>query len=148
MLLLTSQPGETSYDDFRLLCRQQGLSVTHQRHVIYNALAVMHDHPSPEAVYDRVRRQIPSISLATVYKNIHTFVEHGLVREVSLHHGSTRLDTNLAPHHHLVCVRCKAIVDLPADDFEPVRLKKRMPQGFKVQRYSIEAIGLCAKCAG
>jgi Fur family peroxide stress response transcriptional regulator len=136
-----------SFEEFRRLCSDQGLSVTHQRHIIYEALMSMHDHPSPEAVYDRVRRKVPSISLATVYKNIHTFVEHGLVQEVSLHHGSTRLETNLDPHHHLVCVRCKAMVDLPDDEIEPVRMKKRAPKGFHIHRYSVEIIGLCPACA-
>jgi Fur family transcriptional regulator, peroxide stress response regulator len=135
------------YDEFRRMCSEKGLSVTHQRHVIYQALMSMHDHPSPEAVYERVRRQIPSISLATVYKNIHTFVEHGLVQEVSLHHGSARLETNMTPHHHLVCLRCKAMVDLPDEEIEPIRMKKRAPKGFRVHRYSVEIIGLCPNCA-
>jgi Fur family peroxide stress response transcriptional regulator len=132
---------------FRRLCGEHGMAVTHQRQVIYQALLSMHDHPSPEIVYEKVRKQIPSISLGTVYKNIKTFVESGLLREVSLHHGSARLETNLTPHHHLVCVRCKTIVDLDDDDLEPVRLKKRPPRGFSVQRYSVEVIGLCPRCS-
>lgn len=143
-----SQPAPLAYPEFRRLCEQTGLSVTHQRHRIYNALTSMREHPSPEAVYDRVKREIPSISLATVYKNIRTFVEHGLIREVSLHHGSARLETNMAPHHHLICLRCKALIDLPEDEFEPVRMKRRAPKGFEIHRFSIEAIGLCPKCAG
>ena len=68
-------------EQFRRLCGEHGLAVTHQRQVIYQALMLMHDHPSPEAVYEKVRKQIPSISLATVYKNIKTFVDSGLLRE-------------------------------------------------------------------
>jgi Fur family transcriptional regulator, peroxide stress response regulator len=137
----------TSYNEFRRICLEKGLSITHQRHLIWEALTAMHDHPSPEAVYELVKRQIPSISLATVYKNIHRFVEHGVIREVSLHHGSARLETNMAPHHHLVCLKCRAMVDLPADDVEPVRMKKRAPKGFRIHRYSIEILGLCPNCA-
>jgi Fe2+ or Zn2+ uptake regulation protein len=133
--------------EFRRLCEEHGLAVTHQRQVIYQALMSMHDHPSPEIVYEKVRKQIPSISLGTVYKNIKTFVDSGLLREVSLHHGSARLETNLAPHHHLVCVQCKTIVDLDDAALEPVRLKKRPPKGFSVQRYSVEVIGLCMRCS-
>ena len=132
---------------FRALCEQHGLSVTHQRQVIYEALYDTPDHPSPEAIYAKVRRRIPSISLGTVYKNIKTFVDTGLLREVSLHHGSTRLETNLNHHHHLVCSNCKAIIDLEADDLEPLRLKKKLPNGFQVHRYSVEVIGLCHNCA-
>jgi Fur family peroxide stress response transcriptional regulator len=134
-------------ESFRELCERHGLAVTHQRQVIFETLSAMKGHPSPEAVYDVVKAQIPSISLATVYKNLKTFEEHGLIQEVSPHHGSARFETNPAPHHHLVCLRCKAIVDLPAGDVEPVRLKKRAPAGFRVQRYSVEMLGLCGECA-
>lgn len=122
------------------------MSVTHQRQVIYSALQELEGHPSPEAVYERVRRRIPSVSLATVYKNLRTFAESGLIREVSLHHGSTRLETNAAPHHHLVCSRCRTIIDLEESAFVPPRLKRKAPGGFKVQRFLVEVIGLCEFC--
>ncbi len=134
-------------DLFRERCREEGLALTHQRLVIYRALAAMERHPSPEDLFEAVRREIPSISLGTVYKNIHTFLAAGLLREVSLHHGTLRLETNLTPHHHLVCSRCKSIVDLEESDLEPVRLKNRPPKGFRVERFSVEAVGLCATCA-
>jgi Fur family transcriptional regulator, peroxide stress response regulator len=134
-------------ESFRDLCEKHGLAVTHQRQVIFETLTSMHGHPSPEAVYDVVKGQIPSISLATVYKNLKTFEEHGLIQEVSPHHGSARFETNPAPHHHLVCLRCKAIMDVPASDVEPVRLKKRAPSGFRIQRYNVEMLGLCGECA-
>lgn len=102
-------PVETMVTAFRERCRASGLAVTHQREIIYRAIISSEHHPSPEVIFDEVRRQIPSISLATVYKNIHTFLEAGLLREVSPHHGSLRLEANLAEHHHLVCTRCKAI---------------------------------------
>ena len=134
-------------ETFRERCERHGLAVTHQRQVIFETLARMHGHPSPEAVYDLVRAHIPSISLATVYKNLKTFEEHGLIREVSPHHGSARFETNATPHHHMVCLRCKAIVDVPAEDVAPVRLKKRAPAGFRIQRYSVEMHGICGECA-
>ncbi len=107
----------------------------------------MKNQLSPEAVYEIVRKEIPSISLGTVYKSIKTFVDSGLFREVSLHHGSARLETNLKPHHHLVCVKCKAIQDLPDEDLVPLQLKKPAPLGFQIHRYSVEVMGLCQDCA-
>jgi Fur family peroxide stress response transcriptional regulator len=133
--------------DFREVCASHGLTATHQRQVIWETLMKLEGHPSPEEVYDHVHKLIPSISLATIYKNIRMFIEHGLLAEVSLHHGSARLETNMDPHHHLVCTQCRAIEDLGEDDLEPARLKKPAPQGFRVHRYSIEVHGLCSKCA-
>ena len=136
-----------SLEEIRHLFRAAGLSLTHQRVVLYRAVLEMRNHPSPEAIYERVRGDIPSISLGTVYKNIRAFMDAGLLREVSPHHGTLRLETNLEEHHHLVCTRCKTIVDLEEADLEPVRLKRQLPRGFRVDRYSVEFRGLCAACA-
>ncbi len=132
---------------FRELCHQYDLAVTHQRAIIYQALFSMSGHPSPEQVYERVRRQIPSISLATVYKTINTFIETGIVREASVHRGSIRLDSNPEPHHHMVCTRCKTIFDLDQAAISPVLIEGTLPDGFQVQRFSIEVLGLCKQCA-
>lgn len=143
----TQPAGSLSEEDLRQVFHQAGLSLTHQRVVIYRAVCEMRNHPSPEAIYEAVRKQIPSISLGTVYKNIKAFVESGLVREASPHHGTLRLETNLHEHHHLVCKRCKTIVDLDEADLEPIRLRRTLPEGFQVERYSVEFHGLCATCA-
>lgn len=137
---------QAAFEQFRRLCADRGLAVTHQRQVIYEALLHMQNHPSPEAVYERVRTAIPSLSLGTVYKTIHTFLETGLLREVSLHHGSLRIEANMEPHHHLVCTKCRTIVDLPAADAR-VDVRTPLPAGFSAQRYSIEVLGLCAGCS-
>ena len=144
-------PTETHIEEmltaFRERCRASGLALTHQREIIYRAIVSSKHHPSPELIFDEVRRQIPSISLATVYKNIHTFLEAGLLREVSPHHGSLRLESNLAEHHHLVCTRCKAIVDLDESELEPIHLSRKLRAGFQIQRYTVEFQGLCPACA-
>lgn len=144
---MRSAPAKLPVEDLRTLFREAGLSLTHQRVVLYRALLAMRNHPSPEAVYEHVRRDIPSISLGTVYKNIHAFMEAGLLREVSPHHGTLRLESNLEEHHHLVCIRCKAIVDLEESDLEPVRLRGPLPRGFRIDRYNVEFRGVCAACA-
>ena len=82
-----------------------------------------------------------------MYKNIKTFLEAGMLTEVSLHHGSLRLDANLHPHHHLVCRVCRAIVDLDETEVDPAHFAGRFPRGFRVERQNVEFIGICASCA-
>lgn len=133
-------------DEFRRKCRDAGLAVTHQRTVIYRAVMEMRNHPSPEAIYERVRPEIPSLSLATVYKTIHSFLDAGLLREVSPFHGALRLEGTLEDHHHLVCTRCKTVVDVEPEDLAPVELRRPLPNGFEVLRYTVEFQGLCPAC--
>lgn len=132
---------------FRQRCRELGLACTHQREIIYKALASSDVHPTPEAIYEQVKKAIPAISLGTVYKNIRTFTDAGLLREVNVLHDSLRLDANLGDHHHLVCMHCKKVVDVAAGDVEPVRLKGSLPKGFRLARCVVEILGVCAQCA-
>ena len=132
--------------DFRELCREHGLAVTHQRQVIYESLAVMPDHPSPEDVYAAVKKAIPAISLATVYKTLHTFVEHGILRELSPHHGTLRVDWNTGAHHHLICMRCKKVMDIEDEGLDRIQVRQKLPRGFKVERVAVEIQGLCESC--
>jgi len=120
--------------------------MTHQRQVLYEVMRTMPGHPSPEEVYARVKRRIPAVSLATVYKNIHLFVERGLLKEVSMHHGSLRVELNSHQHHHLVCSHCKVITDIEEKDFGVLPTLERSPGGFQVERYAIDVVGLCTAC--
>lgn len=136
--------------DFGELCRQHNLAATHQRRVIYDVVMSMHGHPSPELIYEKVRRKIPSISLATVYKNVRTFLDTGMLREVSMHHGSLRVEPNSREHHHLTCIGCREISDLEVGNLEPLKLLSRFkhkPHGFRVIRVAVDVLGLCAACA-
>jgi Fur family peroxide stress response transcriptional regulator len=114
--------------------------------VLYEMMKSMHGHPSPEEVYAKVKKKIPAISLATVYKNIHLFVESGVFREVSMHHGSVRVEMNGEAHHHMVCSECKAIADIGEDELGLVAKRNKLPGGFLVERYAVDVIGVCAKC--
>ena len=131
---------------FRELCHENGIAVTHQRQVLYEVMKTMHGHPSPEEVYARVKKKVPAISLATVYKNIHLFVESGVFREVSMHHGSLRVEMNDEEHHHMVCSKCKAITDIGEKELGLVSKRDKLPGGFLVERYAVDVIGICAKC--
>jgi Fur family peroxide stress response transcriptional regulator len=136
-----------SPEAFRELCHQHGMAATHQRAVIFQALTSLPGHPNPEEVFEKVRRQVPSMSLATVYKTFHAFLEAGIVHEINLHRGSLRVDPNPEPHHHLVCTSCRAVEDLEDSVLTPVKLKSALPEGFVVERYAVEVHGLCRRCA-
>lgn len=134
-------------DDFRRRCKEQGLACTFQRQMIYEAVVDSHEHPTLELIYEQVRQRIPSISLGTIYKNVKTFLDSGVLREVTLHHGSLRLESNMTPHHHLVCSSCKAIFDIKDSVVGPLRLPtSELPAGFLIQQCRVEFVGLCKSC--
>ena len=135
-----------SHARFRELAWKCGLAATHQRHVIYEAVIASHGHRSPEQVYAAVCKRIPHVSLATVYNNLRLFVEHGLLREVTPHSPTLRVDGNLEPHHHLVCSRCKSVHDISGDFIDLKRILRLAPEGFDLTQAVIEVFGLCRRC--
>lgn len=147
MQIPDEQAHAAAVQEFRTRCRAAGMALTHQREIIFRTVYDLRSHPTPEAIYERVREQIPSISLATVYKNVKTFVDAGLLREVSPMHGSLRVDANTDDHHHLVCTECHTVIDLDEGDLEPARLLRPLPEGFVLKRCVVEFYGLCPHCA-
>jgi len=142
-----SDPRAQALDDFRRRCKEQGLALTFQRQVIYEAVVASREHPTPEWIYEQVRQRIPSISLGTVYKNVKTFLDSGLLKEVTLHHGSLRLESNMTPHHHLVCSSCKAIFDIEESAVGPFQLPAtQLPVGFSIKQCRVEFVGVCKNC--
>ena len=100
-----------------------------------------------KTIYAAVRRRIPSISLATVYNNLRLFIECGLLREVTPHASTLRVDGNLKPHHHLVCSRCKSVQDIEGEFIDFNRLSRQLPGGFDLTQPLIEVFGLCRRCS-
>jgi Fur family transcriptional regulator, peroxide stress response regulator len=137
---------QTAHEQFRELAWKCGLAATHQRQVIYEAIVSTGGHHSAETVYAEVRRRTPAISLATVYKNMRLFVEHGLLREVSPHSSTLLVEGNLDPHHHLVCTRCKAVEDIDDDFIDYKKLSRQASRGFDLTQPLVEVFGLCRRC--
>jgi Fur family transcriptional regulator, peroxide stress response regulator len=135
------------HEKFRDLAWKCGLAATHQRQIIYEAVVSTPGHRSPENIYAEVRQRTPSISLATVYKNLRLFVEHGLLREVSPHAPTLLVEGNLEPHHHLVCTRCKAVQDIEGDFINFKKLSRQAPRGFDLTQPLVEVFGLCRRCS-
>ena len=141
--------GEHSYEiNFRQLCREHQIAATHQRLVLYRTLMQMPEHPTPEQLYERVRRELPSISLATVYKTLHLFIENGIVTEASPHHGSLRIEPKLERHNHFFCLQCHSITDLHDCEIDAAPLKATVPRGYRIRQLSMELRGICGRCAG
>jgi Fur family peroxide stress response transcriptional regulator len=126
--------------------REAGMNVTPQRLAVYRMLLEAEDHPSPEALYRRIRPKMPSLSLATIYKALDALVKLGVVREVSVVGERKRYDANVDRHHHLVCTRCKKVDDFYDEGLDAVAPSRRLA-GFVAHAVSVQVLGLCAACA-
>ncbi len=105
-------------------------------------------HPSAEWVYERIRKEHPDVSLATVYRNLKRFCEKGCVRSIGVVNGQERFDADTSPHSHFICRSCGAVLDIPETPFTPEALGEiGARHGLRVERSDVRFAGLCGKCA-
>lgn len=134
--------------ELRQRFRAAGRRVTPQRDLIFRLLEqTQADHPTAEALYLRAARQMPSISLRTVYAVLAELQELAAVRPLDLGTGSTRFCTNVRNHHHLVCERCGRVKDVFME-LAPLEIPEAQRGGFLVREQAVVFRGLCAECRG
>ncbi|HTO02401.1 MAG TPA: transcriptional repressor, partial [Opitutus sp.] len=130
-------PDTTTTDVLAQKLSNSGLRSTPQREVVFNTLLNKRDHPTADEVYARVRHDMPTISLATVYNCLETLVQCNLVRAVNFERGPTRYCPNLRPHAHFHDEQTGATydIDLPANLLEKVNAV--LPQGYDASSVEI-----------
>lgn len=89
-----------------------GMKYSRQRELIRNYLASTTSHPTADKVYDEIRKEIPNISLGTVYRNLNQLAEAGEILKVSCGDGCDHFDGNPNPHYHFICKSCHCVLDL------------------------------------
>ncbi|MGE4264794.1 MAG: Fur family transcriptional regulator [Desulfovibrio sp.] len=140
---------ETRLDGFLARLKAQGLRLTPQRVAIVRELVTRCDHPSVEQLHAAIRKDFPTTSLATVYKTIHLLKEQGEVLELGFGELGNRYDGRRPePHPHLICTRCGAISDPPAQEPALDELVASLARlsGFAVSSHRFDLFGLCPDC--
>ncbi len=127
--------------------RQNAYRVTPQRLAILKILAESNGHPNVENIYEQVKPNFPTTSLATVYKNVSILKKLGEVLELGFSNACNRYDGNRPqPHPHLVCDCCKKIVDPDLSSLEDVTTELTQETGFKILNHRLDFFGICPEC--
>ncbi|MSN95665.1 transcriptional repressor [Campylobacter sp. FMV-PI01] len=95
---------------FLEMLKNRGLKATPQRISVLRILG-KHTHPTIDELYDEIKKEHPSISLATIYKNLSTLIENGLAVEILMPNQKSKFDIYERPHIHVVCEKCGEIYD-------------------------------------
>ena len=117
-----------------------------QRARILDLLHHTKSHPTAIMIFEELRREIPSLSLGNVYRNLNILVEQGLIRELKMGSTYDRYDGTIEPHYHYICESCGEIsdLDLPHDGMLNDKVRK-LTKG-QVNYHRLEFYGACAKC--
>lgn len=142
---MTNQPSRL--DDILSKLRQRDFRITPQRIAILKAFLQSQNHPSIEQVYTEVKLNFPTTSLATVYKTVNLLKEVGEILEISFAEGGNRYDGNKPyPHPHLICTRCKKIIDPEVTLLEQMTAEVADTTGFRIESHQVEFFGVCPSC--
>ena len=132
--------------DHALLLKESGLKATFQR---MNILEVIekNGHMSIEAIYDEVFKVHPSLSLATIYKNIILMVEKGVLVEVPITGQKSKYELSKMDHIHLVCTECGDVEDKDCmEETDRVLHDLTDKEHFVLEKRQINLYGVCASC--
>lgn len=128
------------------ILRERGTRVTPQRVAILRAVKGTGSHPDADAIYRHVSREHPHISRDTVYRTLSMMEEKKIIGSVLSFGNAKRYDSNTARHHHLICVRCRAIFDFHAEKFDRMEPPESGIGTFKVFRTTVHVEGECDEC--
>lgn len=117
-----------------------------QRELILKTLDQNRIHPSADTVYEMIKKKIPNISLATVYRNLNLLAEKGIIRRLEGVDGIYRYDAYIDEHHHFVCKQCGNIYDIPGDAIPEIANAVTEKTGLTVESCDITLKGTCNKC--
>jgi Fur family transcriptional regulator, peroxide stress response regulator len=127
--------------------KERRYRITPQRLEILKVLAHSRGHPSVEAVYETVRSRFPTTSLATIYKTVALLKEMGEVLELGFADGSNRYDGfKPFPHPHVICTRCKKILDPDLRRLRDLTQEVTEETGFKILTHRLDFFGICGDC--
>jgi Fur family peroxide stress response transcriptional regulator len=135
------------YAELRATCVARGLRITPQRDILLRALSETTGHPTADQLVRKVRKLLPTVSHATVYRNANELVQAGLLGTLERSGAAVQFEVNPEHHHHFVCRRCGHVWDVYLDQVD-VKVDRRRSRlaGFQIERRDVQLHGLCARC--
>ena len=139
--------------DLRAKLSERGYKMTPQRKEILKIFVEHSDkhHMSAEDVYNLLRKSDSEIGLATVYRALDLLSELGILVQVEFGDGCARYELNTADpnthhHHHLICVKCKRVIEFEEDLLDDLETTIAEESGFRILNHEVKFFGYCKDC--
>lgn len=127
--------------------QDQKLRITKQRQVILEELKKVVTHPTADEIYRMVRERMPRVSLGTVYRNLETLSDRGVILKLELAGTQRRYDATTESHYHIRCSGCGCVQDLPLKAFTTLDSAAGDATDFTVTGHRLEYQGFCPACS-
>ncbi|MGZ3648274.1 MAG: Fur family transcriptional regulator [Syntrophales bacterium] len=136
----------TKWKEWRMMYKKKKypIRLTPQRLAILEYLEGNKSHPSASDIYKAVSETHPMMSFATVYNTLDSLKEKKQVLELSIDPQKKRFDPNTRPHHHVICIECKAITDIYRNF--ALNLTDGERCDYEIMGNHVDFYGVCPKC--
>ncbi|MBW1706897.1 MAG: transcriptional repressor [Deltaproteobacteria bacterium] len=127
--------------------REHKFRITPQRLAILKILSVSDGHPSVERIFEQVKADFPTTSLATLYKTVTLLKQLNEVLELGFSGSGNRYDGNRPyPHPHVICTVCGNIVDPEPDAAQNITKDIAKETGYFITNHRLDFFGICPEC--
>ncbi len=130
----------------RAHCRKNRIPLTQQRIEVYRILLGSKEHPSPETIYRRLKESFPTLSLATVYKNLKALTGMGFARKINPLSDHARYDGDVKQHNHFICLSCRKVEDVHFEELERVQIPDLPDSEHVITTKTVVYMGICKTC--
>ncbi|MCC0633275.1 MULTISPECIES: Fur family transcriptional regulator [unclassified Clostridioides] len=117
-----------------------------QRELILNEILNNPVHPTADCLYENLKKDNPSLSLGTVYRNLAQLTEHGFIKKVSIPGNPDRFDGRTENHYHIICEVCGEVYDLESEILSNLKESISEETDIKITSYNISFKGICNNC--
>ncbi len=122
------------------------MRITNQREIILEELRKLKTHPTADELYDVVKKRLPRISIATIYRNLERLSEEGMIHKLEYGGRQKRFDGDMRPHCHVFCVKCGRVSDVETKNDVNIMDMVLDSKGFKIFEGGVQFEGLCPLC--
>jgi len=122
------------------------LRMTHQREIILEELRRATSHPTADELFERIKKKLPRISLATVYRNLEILSEAGIIKKLEISGRQKRFDWDPQDHDHVYCTQCHRVDNIPTTTTPFLSVNTKEQKGYQITGCRIEFYGLCPNC--
>jgi Fur family ferric uptake transcriptional regulator len=145
--LNSTRDGSQQPGDLLALLRQRGNRVTPQRRAIARIVQEQGGHLGADEIYYMARKEVPRLSLSTVYRTLELLKELDLVSELHLAGNRYRYEAQSGEHQHLVCVNCGKVIEFECDHWTQMHQTLADQHGFSITGSRVELFGSCEQCS-
>lgn len=147
MALDAASSHQDRFEQMLASLKSRDFRITPQRLAVLRILSDSEDHPSAEQIYEKVKTQFPTTSLATVYKTIALLKELNEVLELGFPDASNRYDGSKPfPHPHVICTKCRKIMDPELISLDELQDEISKKTGFRIHYHRLDFFGVCQEC--